>query len=73
MKALNPKYKGTTWTNGNFPKPIVFDEMTPVHIPFLERIGFDFLVIEVCDNCQKEKCRCKKEKDVKKKDEAGKK
>ena len=58
MKTLNNQYQGTTWSNGKFPKPIKFDDLTDAHIPFLEKMGFGFLVIEVCDECQHQECVC---------------
>lgn len=60
MIILNKKYAGKTFSNGNFPKEIKFDEMTDKHIGFLKNIGMDFLLIEVCDECLNEKCKCKK-------------
>lgn len=62
MKVLNPLFKGATWSNGNFPKPIVFNDLTTEDIPFLEKNGFDFLIMVVCDVCQNKKCKCKKTK-----------
>jgi hypothetical protein len=57
---LNKKYAGQTFSTGSFPKPIIFDELTDNHIGFLKNIGMDFLLIEVCEICLKNKCRCKK-------------
>lgn len=59
MKALNQFFKGATWSNGNFPKPIVFDQLTTEDIPFLEKNGFEFLVIDICNVCLNKKCKCK--------------
>ncbi len=59
-KVLNPKYKGTTWSNGQYGKPIVFDQLTDAHAQFLEKIGMNHLIIEVCAGCSKQKCKCKK-------------
>ena len=70
MKALNKKYKDTTWTTGLFPTPIAFNNMTEEHIPFLERIGLSHLIIEVCDACKFEKCKCNKKVKKTKEDEA---
>lgn len=61
-KILNKLFKGATWSNGNFPKPIVFDNLTEEDIPFLEKNGFDFLAIEVCTDCLNKKCKCNKKK-----------
>ena len=61
MKILNKEYKGSTWSNGKHPKVVVFDDMKNEDSGWLEHIGMGFLLIEVCDECENKKCKCKKD------------
>lgn len=70
MKILNEKeHAGKTLSVGNYRGVIKFDDLTNEDIPFIERIGLGYIVIEVCDDCRKKKCICRKNK---KKDESDK-
>lgn len=61
MKKLNRKeYAGTRISTGKFPGSFAFDNLREEDIPFLEKIGLGHVVIEVCDKCEHEKCKCKK-------------
>lgn len=60
MEKLNKSYQGQIWSNGLIPNQIIFDDLTDADIPYLKHIKMDFLIIEVCDKCGKEKCICKR-------------